>query len=251
MTAQRILVGVDGTAAALDAVCAAMALVAPDGTIVLARVVGASTIRRAADWLLHGGLTQAAQAQREIRAEWDLSRLAAVIGAETPARVETVVSGGQVAVELPRLRAERGCDLVVIGSRRPRPLFGGVADRLIRRNPTTTLVVPEGVAMSRVRRALVLAAEPLSVDDLEEAGAALERLAPEHDFMPLGSGAGPRLGLELRSVSPRTVLVVQQPAAVHDLGPGWLLNRTPGPVLVIPAHEVLAPLRTVLQTRAM
>lgn len=237
MTARRILVGVDGRAPSLDAVRAAMALVAPDGTIVLARVVPVSALRRAADWLLHGGLTDAAQAHREIKAEWGLSKLAALLGAETSARVETVVSRGRIADELLRLRAERGCDLIVIGAARPRPFLGGAAEALLRRNPTPTLLIPEGVALDGAPRALVLAPEPLPLDALDDAGAALERLAPRHGFMPLGRGPRPGLGLALRAVPPRTVLVVQRPTAVHELGASWLLSRTSCPVLVVPARD--------------
>lgn len=250
MSVRRILVGVNGSPASLDAVRAAMELVAPDGTIVLARIVPASGLRRAADWLLHGGHADAARAQREIRAERELSKLAALVGVETSARVTVVVSRGRVADELLRLRAERGCELVMIGA--SRRLLGGVADALIARNATPTLLVPEGVALDTVRRALVLAQEPLSLEDLDEAGAVLARLAPRHDFMPLGRGPSPGLGLELRSVPPRTVLVVQQPAAVHELGTSWLLNRTSCAVLVIPAPDRLPsgrPVRTAVRTR--
>lgn len=235
MTVQRILVGVNGTPASLDAVRAALELVAPDGVIVLARVVPVSALRRAADWLLHGGLTDAAQAHRELMATRGLWQLAALVGLETSARVEVVVSRGRVADELLRLRAERGCELILVGAPRPRPLLGGVADALVRRNPTSTLLIPGGVALGGVRRALALSREPLSVDDLDQAGAVLARLAPRHEALPLGRGPGPGLGFELRALSPRTVLVVPQPTAVHDLGAGWLLARTRCPVLVVPA----------------
>lgn len=241
MTLQRVLVGVDGRAPSLEAVRTAVDLVAADGTILLARVVPTSAVRRAADWVRQGAQARATRAYRELEAKRGLSKLAAEIRLETPARVEVTVSRGRVADELLRLSAERSCDLVVIGATRPRPRLGAVADDLIRGNPKPTLVIREGVPLSRVRDALVLAPAPLSAWDLDEAGAALSGVESRYDFMALGRGPRPSLGWELESVPRRTVLIVQQHTAVRELGTSWLLSRTSCPVLFIPAPRALAP----------
>lgn len=233
---RRVLVGVDGSAASSSAVSAAIELVAPTGTIHLARVVSTSAAHRFSDWLRSGGLTGAARAQREVLAGQSLARVAAAVRRATSAGVEVEDSRGDVADELLRLAAQREAELLVIGDRRT-PGFGrrfldGVAGRLAK-GPQLTLVVPEGADLRRVRDALVLAAEPLPGHDLARARAALAPLAPRHAFRSL-RGAHRALFREIRSAPPSTVLVVPR-RTVSELGARWVLNQASCPVLFLPS----------------
>lgn len=234
MTSRRVIVGVDGRPPSLEAARAAVDLVPPGGTIVLARVLPTSAVRRLADRVLRGGEVDATAARREREAGRDLARLAAELGSETPARVEVAVARGRVADALLRLSAERGCDLLVIGARRPRPRLGGVAGEVARRNPGPTLVVREGVPLAGVRGALVLARAPLSAWELELASAALPCVEPRYAYMTLRGRSDPGLGWELEAVPRRAALIVPRGTAVRELGASWLLRRAPCHVLFLP-----------------
>ncbi len=274
MSLQRVLVGVDGSAASVGAVRAAMELVAPAGELLLARVVETSLVRRALDLAVSGGLPRAARARRRLRAESSLAQLALVIGAQTRARVDARVTEGAVAASLVAACAERGCELIVVGDRRPRALArllpGGVVRRLVETSPVPTLVVPEFAVLHRVRGALVLAPTPDEAD-LREVARLLGPLRPSVEFMAVGGapergraglagetqrasaddrssgeagersriGVAPRRGLDhwLQALTSRTVLVAP-PRTAQDLGASWLLDHTSGPVLFMPARHV-------------
>lgn len=247
----RVLVGVNGGAASASAVSAAVDLVAPDGTLHLARIVSTSLVRRFSDWLRSGGLTEAARTHREVLAEQSLAEVAAAVRRATPAEVELLVSRGDVARELLRLSADRGAELLVIGDARPRRLLGGVADRLAR-HAQLTLVVPEGTDLRRARRALVLAAGPSPGQELARARAALESLALRYDFRSLRSGLDRDLRRELRSAAPTTVLLVPQRTVESEPGTRWLLDHTSCPVLFVPRAQASAraPIDTVAEYAA-
>lgn len=244
MTLQRIVVGVDGSPASIGAVRAAMELVAPTGELRLVRVVETSLARRAIDLVLSAGLPQAARAQRALRAASSLAQLAAVIGAQSRARVDTCVLEGAVAGSLLQACAERDGELIVVGDRRPRPLrrlaLGGVVRRLVQRSHAPLLVVPEFAVLHRVRCALMLGPAPPSQDEQDQVMRTLGPLRPTLEFMATGLGPARGLDQTLRALSSRTVLVVPQRAAQQDLGATWVLDHAPGPVLFVPTANVAA-----------
>ncbi|MFO0911227.1 MAG: universal stress protein [Isosphaeraceae bacterium] len=72
-------------------------------------------------------------------------RVDALVGADAPITVETLVTEGIAASEILRIAKERHCDLVVIGSHGRtgigRVLMGSVAEEVARKSPCPALIV--------------------------------------------------------------------------------------------------------------
>lgn len=139
----RVLIALDGSAACGDVLSQAVELgmAVPDTEYVLVEVVEASSP-------LHPGPDPVgARARRpEAAATADLDRRAARLQESGVLVTSKVVIAERVGERLIELAATLGCDLIAVGTQRPRtparPMLGSVADKVVRGATQPVLVVP-------------------------------------------------------------------------------------------------------------
>lgn len=139
----RVLVALDGSAACGDVLSQAVSLgmAVPDTEYVLVEVVEPALP------LQHPGPNPVgARARREEAAAADLDRRAARVHESGVLVISKVVVAERVGERLIELADTLGCDLIAVGTQRPRtparPMLGSVADKIVRGAPQPVLVVP-------------------------------------------------------------------------------------------------------------
>lgn len=148
----KVLIGTDGSEAALDAARRAVPLLAPAASIVIVCVVEAPSV--AAEGF-ESGFAGGVAAPEEVDAAWAAANEAAqaalantVAVLDTTATIEQVIETGDVGPTMCAVAEERSCDLVVVGSRGHgairRALLGSVSTHLVNHAPCPVVVVREG-----------------------------------------------------------------------------------------------------------
>lgn len=149
----KVLIGTDGSDAALDAARRALALLAPPDTVLVVCVVEPPSI--AAEGF-ESGFAGGVAAPEEIDSAWSaanaeaveaLQRTVAVM--ETEATVEALAENGDIGPTLCAVAEEQAVDVVVVASRGHgairRALLGSVSTHLVNHAPCPVVVVREGV----------------------------------------------------------------------------------------------------------
>ncbi|MCB1005297.1 MAG: universal stress protein [Acidimicrobiales bacterium] len=148
----KVMIGTDGSEAALDAARTVLPLLATPDTVLVVCVAEAPTI--AAEGF-ESGFAGGVAAPEEIDAAWAvanqeaaqaLERTVGVLGTGAP--VETLVESGDIGPTLCAVAAEQGADLLVVGSRGHgalrRALLGSVSTHLVNHAPCPVVVAREG-----------------------------------------------------------------------------------------------------------
>ena len=149
----KVLIGTDGSDAALDAARRALPLLAVPDTVLVVCVAEPPAI--AAEGF-ESGFAGGVAAPEEIDAAWGAANAQAVTALEltvaalaTTATVETLVETGDIGPTLCALADERSADVIVVGSRGHgairRALLGSVSTHLVNHAPCPVVVVREGV----------------------------------------------------------------------------------------------------------
>ncbi len=149
----KVLIGTDGSDAALDAARRALPLLAAPDTVLVVCVAEPPAI--AAEGF-ESGFAGGVAAPEEIDAAWGAANAQAVTALEltvaalaTTATVETLVENGDIGPTLCALADERSADVIVVGSRGHgairRALLGSVSTHLVNHAPCPVVVVREGV----------------------------------------------------------------------------------------------------------
>lgn len=150
----EVIIGVDSSARGLEAarVGASLARQAR-ASAVLAHVIAPVTPAAAPPV---GIVPPLAPSEREEAAAWSLLEEARR-STPDPEGVEVKLRRGLPAEQLERLAAQRGADVIVLGSSRPgrfrRLLFGSTAERLAQDTNRLLMIVPCGVSEQHVRQA--------------------------------------------------------------------------------------------------
>lgn len=148
----KVLIGTDGSDAAIDAARRALPLLAAPDTVLVVCVAEPPAI--AAEGF-ESGFAGGVAAPEEIEAAWGaanagaadaLARTAAALG--TDATVETLIENGDIGPTLCAVAEEQGVDVVVVASRGHgairRALLGSVSTHLVNHAPCPVVVVREG-----------------------------------------------------------------------------------------------------------
>lgn len=149
----KVLIGTDGSDAALDAARRALPLLASPDTVLVVCVAEPPAI--AAEGF-ESGFAGGVAAPEEIDAAWGAANAQAATALEqtvaalaSDATVETLVENGDIGPTLCALADERGADVIVVGSRGHgairRALLGSVSTHLVNHAPCPVIVVREGV----------------------------------------------------------------------------------------------------------
>lgn len=148
----KVLIGTDGSDAALDAARRALPLLAAPDTVLVVCVAEPPAI--AAEGF-ESGFAGGVAAPEEIDAAWGAANAGAadalqrtVAALDTPARVETLIENGDIGPTLCAVAEEQGIDVVVVASRGHgairRALLGSVSTHLVNNAPCPVIVVREG-----------------------------------------------------------------------------------------------------------
>jgi len=152
LDAMKVLIGTDGSEAALDAARRALPLLAPADTVVVVCVVEAPSI--AAEGF-ESGFAGGVAAPEEIDSAWAAANeaargaLAATVAVlDTSATVEQLAETGDIGPTMCAVAHEQSCDIIVVGSRGHgairRALLGSVSTHLVNHAPCPVMVVREG-----------------------------------------------------------------------------------------------------------
>lgn len=148
----KVLIGTDGSDAALDAARRALPLLAAPDTILVVCVAEPPAI--AAEGF-ESGFAGGVAAPEEIDAAWGAANAGAadalertVDALDTAATVETLIENGDIGPTLCAVAEEQGVDVVVVASRGHgairRALLGSVSTHLVNHAPCPVIVVREG-----------------------------------------------------------------------------------------------------------
>ncbi len=148
----KVLIGTDGSDAALDAARRALPLLAAPDTVVVVCVAEPPAI--AAEGF-ESGFAGGVAAPEEIDAAWGAANAGAaealertVAALDTPANVETLIENGDIGPTLCAVAEEQAIDVVVVASRGHgairRALLGSVSTHLVNHAPCPVIVVREG-----------------------------------------------------------------------------------------------------------
>lgn len=143
----KALIATDGTAQAIEAAHAAVAVLHPDLEFEIVRVIPAEEDPNETAGGFEGPLMTEEEAEErhhadEVQAQTDLEATLASLG--EPA-VTTIVEGGSPGPEICRLAAERGVDVLVVGASEKgwfrRILTGSVMEYAAHHAPCPVLIV--------------------------------------------------------------------------------------------------------------
>ena len=148
----KVLIGTDGSDAALDAARRALPLLAAPDTVLVVCVAEPPTI--AAEGF-ESGFAGGVAAPEEIDAAWGAANAGAadalertVAALDTTATVATLIENGDIGPTLCAVAEEQGVDVVVVASRGHgairRALLGSVSTHLVNHAPCPVIVVREG-----------------------------------------------------------------------------------------------------------
>src|SRR5690606_18400607 len=144
-----VLIGTDGSEAAVEAASAGLALLRPAGRVVVATVVSDVDPALVTGTGFAGGVMspetlQELEAQRQQEGEAIVAATTRALGVDAETRVVRGDPGHQLCV----LAAELGASVIVVGSRGrgglARALLGSVSDYVIRHAPCPVLVMRAG-----------------------------------------------------------------------------------------------------------
>ena len=148
----KVLIGTDGSEAAIDAARRSLPLLAAPDTVLVACVAEPPAI--AAEGF-ESGFAGGVAAPEEIEAAWGAANAGAadalertVAALDTAATVETLIENGDIGPTLCAVAEEQDVDVVVVASRGHgairRALLGSVSTHLVNHAPCPVIVVREG-----------------------------------------------------------------------------------------------------------
>ena len=220
---RRVVVGIDGSDAAGEALALAQRLADPDGVLVLAHVDAHRAFR-----LPHGHVREPAAAP--------LDAARAQVEGDRP--VTCVVRAANSAARgLTEIAEDERADLIVLGSHRPAPeggiAAGRIAARLLHGGPCAVAIAPAGAAerdrFHHVGVAYDASAEAAAALAAAYAVAARDRAAASIYLCipPIGAGYGGEVGAEIdQAAQAQRVRAQEQLDAAADDAPHGVNPRT-------------------------
>ena len=148
----KVLIGTDGSEAAIDAARRSLPLLAAPDTVLVVCIAEPPAI--AAEGF-ESGFAGGVAAPEEIDAAWGAANAGAadalertVAALDTAGTVETLIENGDIGPTLCAVAEEQGVDVVVVASRGHgairRALLGSVSTHLVNHAPCPVIVVREG-----------------------------------------------------------------------------------------------------------